>query len=754
MGTIFDIFSDIFEDNRCALVYLLYVAVGIALYMNPKWEIRGYLRSPRWKWVTAAVILGHLLSIGLVFACGWQTNIGFILLVLAGNAGIDFLLFFWLKKVPDKERKRLEEILEKKSDLLREYYAVTALNEAVMIPPDLKRYKRVLYHLLCQMGDIQRAYNIMTEEETENSPERLMYESVLEEVKGHLVQAEEKMKAALDLSDEKKNRKLHIQLLNNYGRNCRIRGNSEEAAFYYNKAKELLQPGDTKELIHNVYYNYIANECFLGRDLERLTLLKREYQAMLDMENFYDIVEYRNLELFLAKQTHDRELTVKVIENGMEMIRGKLQEEEMIKRLNYEVSSFRLAHTSGVDVRPCLEAIRNDFGILKELAMPERYYLIKELHIAVREEAVLPEQMREEFSDIFDYAVDYIEHKAKADLQKYIQTLPESAVYAYGHAQEEIVGIERYQERYSYSDCRKRMLSVRDTYERRELEAEAMRVSLNWADENFQLLNVDDNMEVIHRDEVREALEYAERIVKGLLYHPAFAEDYLRLAFCYMHLYEYQKGKQYYRQFAECNIAPEHYTPWMQGNIEFVRVMTFVDDVQTELIRLKTDKEALLALSPKAKQWIAAYPESSSEDITLLWGSFFVGNRYPIHAKMLYWRDADGGMRDSYFWLIMPQILWNGTMEIAFELDMAYPQISEEDAVDFHKRIFFADTHPLQTKKSIWLQRLLAKQVQISDIECKNRFFPTQYPDGRITYLEEIRLAVVGKLTDYFPGTA
>ncbi|MCM1180717.1 MAG: hypothetical protein NC347_10705, partial [Clostridium sp.] len=59
---------------------------------------------------------------------------------------------------------------------------------------------------------------------------------------------------------------------------------------------------------------------------------------------------------------------------------------------------------------------------------------------------------------------------------------------------------------------------------------------------------------------------------------------------------------------------------------------------------------------------------------------------------------------------------------------------------------FFADTHPLQTKKSIWLQRLLAKQVQISDIEWKNRFFPTQYPDGRKTYLEEIRLAVVEKL--------
>lgn len=745
-GTIFDIFSTIFGDNKCALIYLLYAAALIALYVNPKLEIKGYLRSPRWRWTTAAVMLGHLFSIGLVFACGWQTSIGFILLVLTGNAGVDFLLFFWLRKVPDKERKRLEEILEKKSDLLREYYAVAALNEAVMIPPDLKRYKRVLYHLLCQMGDIQRAYNIMTEEEPENSPERLMYESVLEEVKGHLVQAEEKMKAALDLSDEKKNRKLHIQLLNNYGRNCRIRGNLEEASFYYNKAREQLHPGDTKELIHNVYYNYIANECFLGRDLERLALLKQEYQSMLDMENFYDIVEYRNLELFLAKQTHDRQLTVKVIENGMEMIRGKLQEEEMIKRLNYEVSSFRLAHTSGVDVRPCLEAIRNDFGILKELAMPERYYLIKELHIAVREGAVLPEQMREEFSDIFDYAVDYIEHKAKADLQEYIQTLPESAVYAYGHAQEEIVGIERYQERYSYADCRKRMLSVRDTYERRELEAEAMRVSLNWADENFQLLNVDDNMEVIHRDDVREALEYAERIVKGLLYHPAFAEDYLRLAFCYMHLYEYQKGKKYYRQFEECNIAPEHYTPWMQGNIEFVKLMTFVDGVQTELIKLKTDKEALAALSPKAKQWIAAYPESSSEDITLLWGSFFVGTQYPIHAKKLQWHDADGVPQGSYFWLIMPQILWNGTMEIAFELDMAYSQISEEDAVDFNKRIFFADTHPLQTKKSIWLQRLLAKQVQISDIEWKNRFFPTQYPDGRKTYLEEIRLAVVEKL--------
>lgn len=242
-----------------------------------------------------------------------------------------------------------------------------------------------------------------------------------------------------------------------------------------------------------------------------------------------------NMRIAAAKQCGKEEIWKERILNGFdEIMTLRLPEEQ---RLVFEATSLRLAHTSGVNFIAPLDAVRKDLGKFLNLKMPERYLMMKEIHILFRPESGIPVQILELYQEVGKAAAAYIGGKAKDDITEYLDTLPAEAISERCAMMTELAGIMRYQPGYSLEKSKEILLSARDIYETNGLLLAAARVSAALADEHFALENLDDELMPGYRESLQEAMEYAEQVIQKVQLHPEIAEVFAQIAWMYVRLH-------------------------------------------------------------------------------------------------------------------------------------------------------------------------------------------------------------------------
>ncbi len=182
-----------------------------------------------------------------------------------------------------------------------------------------------------------------------------------------------------------------------------------------------------------------------------------------------------------------------------------------------------------------------------------------------------------------------------------------------------------------------------------------------------------------------------------------------------MRIHEYEQGHRFYRKFLECNLLPEHYTPWTRQNIAFVKVLSDVLAFDEAIRRLQKNRQMYQRLSVKAQKWIAGYPNNTSENITLLFGGL-LGEK-PVTGKMMVWDELSKAgiwFTNKHFWLAYCPFEGSaGPGDSVLELDLKYEEVSgEEDRIAGKdaafggiRILYFPDRHPLQTGESMWAKK-------------------------------------------------
>lgn len=732
MDTVFEFLLNQTGKNVILTGCILYIIMLLAGYeaLNKSWQLREYFRIPRWRnsiAAAAAVPFFLIVGIGMIPKTYWQADA--VLLIL--GAGTIGALIWNLLKRPSKEKLHMDKLYKDNKNPIETYRQFLEINVSNLTPKEQLTWKRRKYFLLYQLGAMGKAMELVKETEKMGSAQAVFFEAIEAELAGNMETSERKMKLALDkTADTKQEHFLREQILNNYGRCCRIRGNAREADAYYRRAVEELRLPEEKSLVEVLYTNFIFNLCVLRETPQIVSEWMEKYRNLLDMNCIEDQIKYSNFELEVARQQENEEKCCKLIEesfcNTMKLVSAESE------RLVYEATSLRMAHTAGANYIPCLVEIRKDLQDFGKLKMPERYLMIKEIHILFRPETRIAPEVHAEYADVEEFADSYIRYQAKKDLTEYAKKLPVEAVYEYCRIQTELAGIERYQEVYSYEDCEERLQSVRDTYEHNGLLMDALRCSLHMADENFYLKNMDRTLMPKYRERLQEALIYAEKIVQGVKLHPGCAECFVQLAFYYLRLHQYEKCSSYMERFEKCKLAQEHYTPWMREMLQIAAFMSKVQDIQKRLMAWKTDKAKQIELSPAAREWLQRYPNTDSMETTLLWGGLL--GYETVFAKRKIWLNETGAV--EHCWLCIQAFLEHQITVTVLELDMTYGQLEEADE---GQMLFVPGMHPLESGSSIVLREDQEKTGMIVlDVQRGTFTFPERDAEGKMTVLGEI----------------
>ena len=651
-------------------------------------------------------------------------------------AGICLYLF----KVPSAERKKLDKAVKSKNPVER-YQELQDVDIKKLTPKETILYRKWLRINYCELGSINKAHEINESLKDTSSAYYYMFRAVVEENAGNLKEAHQLLDRALAAYDERKDgHYLKVMLRNNYGRSYRILGNFQEALLQYKEAKKELRFPEEKDMARNVYANYIFTQSMLHASWEEIERSLEEYRRKLDSNSAEDMITCENIYISAAKQAGRAELWRERVTEGFDRIMSmKLPDEN---RLIFEATSLRVAHTGNVNFFPELEAIRKDLSGFLTLDMPARYYTIKEIHILFRPETAYSSIAGAYYDKVRDFSVEYMAKRAKDDLEEYLHALPADAVHEKCAIEREIVGSSRYREGYSLEDCIKRMLSVRDTYERNGLVIDAAKTSLFLADEHLYLPNLDTQLMPRHRRSLDEALDYIDKALANMYRHPDCADIFIQAAWIYIRIHEYKKSRYYTKQFEKCELNGTHYTPIVQRTAFLSGLITKLLEYEEIIKKIQKDSSYMQELSVPARRWLASYPNNiSSLEIAILWGRLLGCEPLFLKTKVWFKRNSATGMIENieHTWLCI-QEFYDPTGRFSstiLEIDMAFDRLEEPGV---RKMAFLANNHPLEKGCSVMLRKD-QEETNLAGLEIRQQICPfstIRFEDNRHTIIEEI----------------
>lgn len=528
MELILELLFNVFDDTMTGTVLVIYFAFLLLIYKHLKKEkqLHLYLKSFRWKTCLILVVLGH---IALILLCDGENaekqKLWAWLLTL--NICYDILVYFYLKYIPSVPRRRMERNINKRRhDLLGLYKYLETVDTSILSPADKLYWNRQYYMVLYHMGSVNKAVEIMQETEEKESPRARMLMALRAESRCDVDKSQKKMLQAMDALRSGDTDLLRVQILNNCGRCFRLSGNNETAMQYYNQAADLVGEKTAKEVVHIVYSNLIMESCIMGKTPEELDILFAQYKNLIGENQIDEIIEFENVRLSVARQLGAVEQTKKLIEESFERYWPIIEHEgERSRKLNYLISAMRVAHMAKLELNRYFDAIRNNLGSLQSLDMPQRYYLTKEIYMALLEPPMLSDLFRENYRDVFEYAVTYIRENASGDLEQYLLEIPAAAVYAIGHTQQELVWLMKYKvQPYNAAEAFERLNSTVELYESQNLNLEALIGAGALLDELLAPQNLKEDLSVKYPERIQETLTYMETAVGRLKFHPGCSE--------------------------------------------------------------------------------------------------------------------------------------------------------------------------------------------------------------------------------------
>lgn len=749
-----DVIWDFAKENGSSLVmaYLVYAAflVMAAGFCMNTYPYKEYLVIPRWRNSIAAIVILPIISIAAFFyedAAWEQKGIVILFLLLA-----ELYIIWNLWKRRSAERIKMDQCFEEEQDFLKVYRGLEEIDEGKLTPKEKKLLKKRKYYILYELGSMKRADSLMREVEEEDSPEYNMFLAIEQEKAGNVEKAEEYMQKAWSrIGNTEREHHTRVQVLNDYGRCYRISGNFREAVTYYKQAVDELRFPEDEKLAEPIYTNYIFTLCMLNPpEWDKAQEMLEQYKYHLNMNTMKGRLTYQNLQLEILRQMNQMEECKKLIDSSFYSIMDmNLTETE---RLVYEATHLRVAHTAGGNFIAPLEAIHKDLDKFQKLAMPRRYRAIKEIHILFRQESPAAPAAADLYKDVAEFAHKYIAKQARKDIEEYLDGLPADAVYLRADLTQELVGISHYEEKASdkndsFEKNKELMLSIRNIYESNGLLLNAMKTSLNLADECFFIENLDEEYMPKHMEVLREALSYGERILEKVLLHPDCAEDFARLAWMYIRIHQYEKCEKYIALHNKCNLSPAHYAPWHRKILWAVELMKRVLELEKRIETIQKNPQKMQELSLEAREWLKHYPQYvDSMECTLLWGGLL--GQEQVFAKRRIWY----GMNEQtgevcakvHHWLCIQEFYETSHITVTvLEIDMKY-RFLEQCGVP--KTMFLADMHPLQSGKAVLLQQDVEKtNMPAQNVQGGVFWFPHADEAGRKTKLEELREYISGE---------
>lgn len=737
-------------------VFVLAVIVFAVRELTGRW-LTVYFRAPRWRNSCIAMAAGHVLLLwawwgGHVKIALWPS----LFVILLVNIALDFRLLWYLFKEKSAVRKKMEQISDDLSDLLKSHRQWLEIDRKRLEPKDAKYWNQGYYHILYHMGNIEKSAQIARKTEKEGTAKYLEWQALYEEARGNIEKAIELTRQALAATEEKEWR-LKAELLNNWGRCNRICGNNKEALKYFNRAADMLPVDEKGELVCAVYSNLIFTSCleYGDTDMDQTDRLICELENHLNLTDPKEALEVENIKLEVARQRKEQAQIEELIDKGHDRILSLFDKESdgMQMRLIYEASSLHVAHTAELALGKYMDSLKADFEEIFRLRMPEKYYILKEIFVLLLEPPIINQRFYQQYQEIFERTTKYIVEEAREELKEYLDDLHEDAIYAYGNTLIEMAWIEKYTGNYDYTRVYNNIQSVCDTYEKQGLLVEAMTRRLILVQETVSPMNIDENFDLRWKTLFRENLDKAAKIAETLKLHPGHAGNFFNLAYGYMRIHAYEKGRHFYRKFLDCHLSPEHYTPWTRQNIAFVKILSEVLSYDETLRKLRDHPAMIQSLSQKAREWVRSYPDNTSEDITLLFGGLL--KEEPVTGKMMLWNERSKTgiwIRKKHFWLSYSPVPGAAGPEHAvLELDLKYNEVSGEEeriaekgaAFDGMRILYFPERHPLQTGASIWAKEHVKRDPEDpAELHFMKIKFPIWGEKGEMTYLEEIRRCV------------
>lgn len=743
MELILELLFNVFDDTMTGTVLVIYFAFLLLIYKYLKKEkqLHLYLKSFRWKACLTLAVLGHMALILLWDGenAEWKKLWAWL---LALNSCYDILVYFYLKYIPSVPRRRMERNINKRRhDLLGLYKYLETVDTSMFSPTDKLYWNRQYYMVLYHMGSVNKAVEIMQETEEKESPRARMLMALRAESRCDIDKSQKLMLQAMDALRSGDTDLLRVQILNNCGRCFRLSGNNETAMQYYDQAADLVGEKTAKEVVHIVYANLIMESCIMGKTPEELDILFAQYKNLIRENQIDDIIEFENVRLSIARQIGAVEQAKKLIEESFERYWPIIEREgERSRKLNYLISSMRIAHMAKLELNRYFDAIRNNLGSLQNLDMPQRYYLTKEIYLALLEPPLLNDFFRSTYRDVLEYAGDYIREAAAADLEQYLSELPSVAVYAVGHTQQELVWLMKHKlQPYNAVEAFERLNSTVELYESQNLKLEALIGAGTLLDELLASQNLKEDLSVKYPERIQDTLTYMEMAVGRLKYHPGCSEQFLKMAYAYIRLHKYEKCCLYYRTFEKCKIAEHHFSVWLKENIAFVKLVTRLVEIKNELKNLKK-RAGKERLSPKAVAWLQQYPRVPSAEIVYLLAGLL--EMPQACAKVVSWAEvSEAGLLvpKSHWWLCYGEQYPISDVNSLVEIDFCYNEVSEES--DATQMVFFPTCHPMQRRSTEWVQKHV---VNRPDYICRldTLVRDLRVADNEYAHLKEILLFV------------
>ena len=722
-------------------VYLIIAALIISNIAKNQFSWKAYMKIPRWG--CHVVLLFLLPAAGISLVLGFPgLSAGCRFFFVGGIAVVFLALAASLRFGKSGERRRMDHAYKTEGNPIERYRRLMEIRQDRLTPKEQKLWKKRLYFTYYEMGSLKQAETLMRETEPEDSPRFLMVQSILKENAGDLKGAQELMQKAWgDSSVRTEDHSLWVQILNNLGRTYRISGNFRESLTYYKQAVDELRLPEEEKLAESVYTNYIFTLSLLHYSWEAIEEALKEYESRLDLTKPENRGVCMNLRITAAKQCGRPDIWKRLIEDGFDEIMTMALPEE--QRLIFEATSLRLAYTGGVNYIAPLDAIRKDLNSFFKLKMPARYLMIKEIHILFRAESGIPPQILDLYGEVGAAASSYIREQAVSDIRQYLDSLPAEAVAERCTMQTELAGIMRYQKEYSLEKCRELLLSVRDTYETNGLLLDAARVSIHLADEHFAAVNLDKDLMPKARESLKEAMQYAERLVERMQLHPEIAEVFAQIAWMYVRLHQYESSTKYISLYQKMELSEMHFAPWFRSQMTAVQLIDRVLRRKRRIEELCGNPERMQDLSPQAREWLRQYPKVNSLDMTLLWGGLLGMETVFIKYRLWMGVTPNGVGMKVHHWLCIPEIL-DEKQRIAatlLELDMAYLNLEETNE---ERMLFLPGLHPLESGRSVRLRKdQEAAQMVVPVMQQRILAFPHKDAEGNATVLEEVCQAVL-----------
>ena len=370
---------------------------------------------------------------------------------------------------------------------------------------------------------------------------------------------------------------LKAQVFNNFGRIRRLQNNITDARYYYKRAKEYTVRTKEASLIAVIFDNLISIYSLNG-EYELLEKTKNEYMDLLE-ESLFTKEEKLNLQLSIARDNlYSNDYKSFIIESYFKFKKDLSRKEKLI----FNVNALRLMSNSFINAQVVAEEIANNINKYFKLSMPDKFQILNEVEIFMRNKNNL-----KRFFDSNKIKIDfqlvkvikmkekvekYMKNDALKDIQDYLDSLEEYQVNKrFVFLQFKLEVITKYSEPYNFNRVYKLFLELINICEINGLKERKIDTELNLVDEMLGLIGKikDDKFDL--KKMIRMHLNNIDQILSRIEIIPYLESYYIRTSYYYLSQDEIEKAEKYYNIIKRLSINPRNYSNWIKKQLKVIQ---------------------------------------------------------------------------------------------------------------------------------------------------------------------------------------